>query len=35
MPLNEPVQWGKLRVGILIIVSLAIFPLAVFFISRG
>jgi phospholipid/cholesterol/gamma-HCH transport system substrate-binding protein len=33
MPQHERVQWAKLRVGILVIVSLAIFAIAVFFIS--
>ena len=33
MPQQERVQWAKLRVGILVIVSLAIFAIGVFFIS--
>lgn len=33
MPQHERVQWAKLRVGIMVIVSLAIFAVAVFFIS--
>jgi phospholipid/cholesterol/gamma-HCH transport system substrate-binding protein len=33
MPQQERVQWAKLRVGILVIVSLALFAMAVFFIS--
>ena len=33
MPQQERVQWAKLRVGVMVIVSLAIFAIAVFFIS--
>lgn len=33
MPQQERVQWAKLRVGILVIVSLAVFAIAIFFIS--
>ena len=33
MPQHERVQWAQLRVGVLIIVSLALFAIAVFFIS--
>jgi phospholipid/cholesterol/gamma-HCH transport system substrate-binding protein len=33
MPQQERVQWAKLRVGILVIVSLVIFAIGVFFIS--
>ena len=33
MPQHERVQWAQLRVGIMVIVSLAVFAIAVFFIS--
>jgi len=33
MPQKERVQWAKLRVGVLVIVSLVVFAIAVFFIS--
>jgi len=33
MPQHERVQWAQLRVGIMVIVSLALFAIAVFFIS--
>jgi len=33
MPQHERVQWAKLRVGIMVIVSLAVFAVGVFFIS--
>jgi hypothetical protein len=35
MPQNERVPWAKLRLGIMVIVALAIFAIGVFFISRG
>ncbi len=33
MPQHERVQWAQLRVGVMVLVSLALFALAVFFIS--
>ena len=33
MPQNQRVEWAKLRVGIMVLVSLAVFAVAVFFIS--
>jgi phospholipid/cholesterol/gamma-HCH transport system substrate-binding protein len=33
MPQQERVQWAKLRVGVLVILSLAIFAIALFFVS--
>ncbi|MGD1104005.1 MAG: MlaD family protein [Terriglobia bacterium] len=33
MPQHERVQWAQLRVGVMVIVSLALFAIAVFFIS--
>jgi phospholipid/cholesterol/gamma-HCH transport system substrate-binding protein len=33
MPQHERVQWAQLRVGLMVIVSLAVFAIAVFFIS--
>jgi hypothetical protein len=35
MPQQERAQWGKLRVATLVIASLVIFAIGVFFISRG
>jgi hypothetical protein len=35
MPQQERVQWAKLRLAILVTVSLAIFAVGVYFISHG
>ena len=34
MPQHERVQWAQLRVGIMVIISLIVFAVAVFFIFK-